>query len=62
MSEYETVSHHFLRRTARKRAQRLNEQATAARKPYRYGVEKTARGPYRYRVFRQFKPTSVQAA
>lgn len=61
MSEYETVSRHFLRRTARKRAQRLNGQAAERSKPYHYGVEKTQRGPYRYRVFRQFKPTAVKA-
>lgn len=44
-----TVSHHMLRRTARKKAAKL-EAIDPDR--YHYAVEKTMRGPWRWRVIR----------
>jgi hypothetical protein len=44
-----TVSHHMLRRTARVKARKLDMADPA---PFAYRVEKTKRGPWRWRVVR----------
>lgn len=56
MATYETVSRHFLRRTARAKERRLEDARRAGRSSgkdhFHYRVEKEVRGPFRYRVVR----------
>ena len=45
-----TVSHHLLRRTARARMRRLVAEAARRGEDRQYAVERTRRGPWRWRV------------
>lgn len=50
MTEYLTISRHYLRRRARKVEQRLEEQEARLGLGIGYRVLKLERGPYRWRV------------
>lgn len=48
----DTISRHYLRRTARARARELNRREYPLAREPRYTVERAWRGPFRWRVIR----------